>query len=363
MENYSYKPKLDDLKQEKKLLYFGLDFLIINIMESRRGIGSKAMSFIDSIFNYPHNTTNTNHVGDFAWADTTKTVSIDYVDSKNGEAAQIHYREHFIFRIIRIDNQNWRRDLHYEYKYRIEFYGTFFNLVRMKEFSISDFMAIFMKDIQENMLKLSVGRSDICADMSCFTTKDIEQGIKGDPAHRKKITHFNINPSTNIPESFYYGKNSKTWFARAYDKKLDSIVKGKAGLYSDYFQYENATRLELEIHSCSEYGLSLANCLNNEFLWAVCRKLLDSKYVKWRICKFINQELIRSGFNKFDYTKLDKMPVTLPMRKYVKRLLTMAFNFEKRYGQDILEIFDRELPLMRNDSNHKKLKYSHNPLQ
>lgn len=333
------KPKTWTAKDVKELLHFGPDFLRINLKQ-KEGEKSRSISFLDAIFSMPHNTSNSNTFDDFVWADTSEEVRIIFTDGKMGEVAQIYKQGEFIFRVVLVDRV-WAKNLHYEYKYRLDCYGIFFALERQKLLSVETFLDIFIKDDRERKIDSSVSREDICSDFSGYTTNSVFRGIRGSKKHRKKSSNLATDPITGLHETIYYGdpKEADRWFLRIYNKLLDIKYKKKEKFYFEYFDHAIVTRLEEEIRSdsCKDYGITLQNCLNREYLWGVYIKLLDNQFVKWKIVAFLERELKKKFFAKSLIERREHMPIPLEQTDYGRRIVSQLLSFEDRYNANAVD--------------------------
>jgi len=331
--NETNKPSSADLKTEKKLLHFGLDYLILNIC-SKADTNSETAQFLNAIFSMDHNTTNSNTIGNFVWAESMQEVRIIFSESPDGEVAQIHQGEHYLFQIAQIDHKSpkWK-NTNYQYKYRVQFYGDFFNQARREVFDSNDFFEIFLKDIETSQVINSLSRIDICADIACIRPEEIYKGVKG--THLKLFSEFGKSKKTGEMETFYYGKKlaNSSWFIRCYDKLADSRKKRKEKLYKDYFFYKNVTRIEAEMKSDTlrAYQVNLLKIQDINFIWSIYARLLKTKYNSWAILPFLKRELKKWGFKKIPLEKRNHQIIPLEREQYAKRLLSTSETFFERY--------------------------------
>ena len=343
-----------DLKTEKKLLYFGADFLNINICDIK-DTNTKIFHFLQAVFSISHNTTNANSTNAFEWGNKGQEVEITFSDSIMGEAAEIRQGKNYLFRVINI-SKDWAKPLNYKYLFRIECYGTFFNLIRLKKLYFEDFFSSFLEEIKTRNITHSVSRIDICADIAGISPKQIKRGISG--TRLRKFSDIEKDFKTGEMETFYYGKKggSKTWHARVYNKKEDCRAKKKEFLYKDYFEYEKVTRTELEIHSeaCKEWQVSFLNCLNTEYLAGVFRKLLITKYMTWKIANYVNKELKKMNYQSLKIDRrIQNKRIPLTQEQYATRLKNTADNFYERYEENPIDYLCEELdPVMVQGSKY-----------
>ncbi len=331
------KPLSELLIVERKLLHFGLDYLTLNICK-KDDQKNRSEPFLAKVFAVPHDTDNTNVYYDFEWGDLSLPFRLIFSESPDGEVAQFHLEQEYLFQVAKIDPEKpkWK-NTGYKYRYRLQFYGAIFNATRRGEIVYTSLFPIFLGDINNGLVSHSVSRVDICADISGFTPRQIKKGIKG--SHRKRMSILGENPKTGEFETFYYGDKSRdrnTWFARAYDKLADSRVKRKERFYSDYFQFEKVTRIELEVHSdtCRLFELNLAKVLDLAILWAVLKGLMKTKYNSWDILRFLEKQRVIYDFESVFLEKVIKKSIPLQREDYAKRFLSMSDNFGERYGED-----------------------------
>lgn len=327
----------DHFKTEKKLLHFGLDYLTLNLCK-KGDIGNQTEILLRGIFKLPHDTDNTNVYYGYEWENFEFPLMITFSESPDGEIAQFHLNDEYLFQVCRVDWEKPRwKNTKYRYKYRLQFYGAFFNGARRGNFIIQPFFSGFIEDVQSGAVSHSVSRVDICADVSGYTPKEIKEGIKG--TRLKRMSMLNEDADTKQFQTFYYGdkrRDRSTWFARVYDKLVDSRNKGKEKFYADYFQFERVTRIELEIHSdtCRLFKLDLVQVLKNKCLWGVMDGLFRTKYYSWHILQFLKDQRLIYDFESVFMKKEIKPSIPLEREEYAMRFLSMAMRFEEKYGQD-----------------------------
>jgi len=345
-----------DLKDEKKLLHFGLDYLTLNLIKEKDSI-SETEEFLRSIFLLPHDTDNTNVFYDFKWDQFEHPLTIYFSDTHEGQVAGFNLNNLYLFQVCEID---WEKPVwantNYRYRYRLQFYGALFNEARKGDLEYMSLFTKFLNDVERRLISHSISRSDICADFSGFTPLQIKKGVKG--TRRKKMNSLEEDPDTGQIETFYYGNKKKdrnTWLVRAYDKLADSRAKHKEKLYSDYFQYKSVTRLEFEIHSDTIrlFGLDLKQALNSKCQWGVLEGLMKTKYNYWEILKFLKRERVIYDFESVFMEKKIKKSIPLSREEFAKRFLSKAYKFEDKYGED------PAVYLMKNDIQFRKNVYNY----
>ena len=331
--------------RERRLLYFGLDMLILNICRFNDSYSRQAR-FIDGIFAVSHNWTNTNEIGEMDWPSvlTNETgdhpwegngpkINIVFSPSPDGEVAQVFSGGEYIFQILKVNHTSphWM-NTRYDYKYRVTFYSKFFNACRRGDFGLDDFFGAFKGD--EKCL-MSVSRIDVCADVAHISVKEVLDGIRG--THLKRVTKYEEDMATGELETFYYGRRSvgNNGFVRVYDKLEDSRKKKKEKLYREYFQIGQVTRIEAEMKSgvCSG-NANLENVKDLKFLWSLFAGFIKDKYKSWKIYPFLEGEMRKMGFERMVFEKKVGERFELSQERAAKRLGTGAIGFFDRYKEN-----------------------------
>lgn len=336
---------------EKKLLDFGLDYLIFSVCQENDRI-TKVAKFIDGIYNRSHNTTNQNTIRNFEWPGMEEHFHVIFSDSYDGEVIQFHWEEEYFFQIAKIDYSRppWSNlNNKHKYKYRIQFYGDLFNALRNGRFDYRGLLTLFTED---NEVISSITRLDLKTDISNVSVKEISDGIKG--GRLKKVNEFEKDKKTGEMETYYYGKRSKNddWFARIYDKLAEARKDGHEKHYADYFQFERVTRLELEIRGniCKTYKVDLKNIQDPNFLWSLYAGLLKTKYNWWKILPFLKRKMKKYGFHKRKLEKRIHKPIPLGREVFAKRLVSWAMNFFKRYDINPIFYLFQQLPDLQDEA-------------
>jgi hypothetical protein len=136
-----------------------------------------------------------------------------------------------------------------------EIFGKELNLILENPISRIDYrIDFFYKDSSEiiKMEDVVEYRSDSKGRKYALDEKDYRdhQNILFQRLIENKPIHYDIKTSFREGD-FQNGrtvgnKRNKSLFIRCYEKLIDSISKGKALLYNDYFLYKNVFRLEIE---------------------------------------------------------------------------------------------------------------------
>jgi hypothetical protein len=94
------------MNNTQELLYFGLDYLIVNIGGYKEQ--SKAVHFLDSIFSLSHNSTNASTIHNFVWFDSLIDVSLHFGENirKTDQVVYVHHGRDPIFAIEKISENS-----------------------------------------------------------------------------------------------------------------------------------------------------------------------------------------------------------------------------------------------------------------
>ena len=343
--NSFIKTKKINFNHEKKLLHFGLDYIVLNLHITSDPV-SQSYLFLNSIFKTPHNTTNSNSLEDFAWGDTKEKVNIFFIDTPQGEGVDVIYNGIKIIRIVKV-SKKWAKNIRYKYSYLIDYYGNFFALERNKLINTNNFYSVFINDIKNKKITSSISRIDICSDLAGFTTKDIFNKCQG----VNNLTTTRIAEKNGIPETIYFGKKTSNnkGVVRAYNKKIEVSAKsGKKKYFFDYFLYEYVTRLEAEIKSnyCKKFNITFEKIFDNSFLFSLYVNFLNNKSRKFKISKFIEKELKNRGYQKMiiDIKNINQGK-TLAFETYRQKFKNIIITVCEVYAKDPIEeiINDNEL--------------------
>ncbi len=337
---------------EKDILYFGLDYLRLNIGDiSESKSKHKSIQFLDAMFKYPHNHENTDRLENFVWADTGEIVEVVFREIDMGEVAEINPpNAAMAFRIIKI-SPKWAKNIEYKYRYQIDCYGKFFHSHRQKILDINDYLGIFIDEVK---LPISISRVDICVDIVGVSPTDIRNCVAMN-GNSKNWSFIKADKDSSNAQTIYYGdptSSNNTWFARIYNKTEDCIKKGKIKGYEEYLNKEEVTRLELEIHTgtCDKYQISIPEILDKNVAWGIFYQLLyKERSPKWAIAKKLNTIFRKQGFKKYVVTRKELSKKTLARLKYLKRTTSMMSNSTKTYGQSAFLYLQNHLEFIKEE--------------
>lgn len=163
----------------------------------------------------------------------------------------------------------------------------------------------------------SINRLDICFDIPVSTKTALRR-------YTSKLSKGATIYDNDKIETQYIGKksNCKRHFIRVYDKLLDIQVKKKFAEYLHYFNYQNVTRIEVEMHTktIKRYGI------NPEMLYNLKNKELESIFLD--LCK--NKQntnfpiLEKYSLNYKEFEKINEAPESMTQLKYVKQFEAYA---------------------------------------
>lgn len=328
---------------KRGFLAFGIDHLTINIglknFASPEDLQSlevyKLFQFLNS---QGLNDTNTSDLHDIYWDSFGKEIDVfcDYSPYRN-ISYSIHVGRYRIMRIEYVPTESTlKQSLHYKYDYRITFYGTLFALSRIKKLDHFDFINPFLRDSLNDFVRHSISRIDLACDVFGITPSSVLKGLIGTKEKQKKVSKINENQKTKEVETIYYGKGSgNDWCARFYNKLLDIAKKGKEKLYPDYLDYETVTRIEIECKSpvAQRFKLSLEDVYNIPHLFSIYKQHLETKYSKFKIIDFIDQEFKKLGYQEIKAEKTQLSYENYSKIERIKRLKKSIEKFKEDYEE------------------------------
>jgi len=339
--------------KERKLLFFGVDYLTINLIRSDDyGFENKSRVFkiFNTFFGLPHNTSNADEYSDINWCD--HDVDLAFKEYKKGQAIEISLEGRHVITIIKIDPESGMGKIS-PYLYRVEFRGRLFNMARIGKLEIEPFLKDFLWDYENKHIAFNISRLDICADLAGFLPNDIDGGFTSSD----DISRSYLVKKKDGTETIYFGKGGRKKI-RAYNKLIEANKHGKKADYLDYFQHENVTRLEVELkaESCKKFGIKPADIYDRDKIFSIYSRALNTKKTEFRIMKFIEKELKEVGVKKMniDMNSIDKHPL-LSFCKYNKRFLKQAVKIRDIYElnpiiillSDKQYLFDKEIEEFR----------------
>jgi len=330
---------VSEKRPEKRLLHFGLDYAVLNIgyIENRN---STSLRFCDAIFSFPHNDTNAAEITDFVWGDSAVSVSVHFSHSGDGDQIAFIFQNKDKIAVIQkvTSRSQLRVRLGYKYDYRISFYGAFWSLVRLQKIVVEDFLGFILRDVESGNVRHSLSRLDLCGDIANISPNEIIDGIRGDPQHKKKLTIYGQSHDKNDAETIDYGRKRTAWFARVYNKLIETAKKGKQRYFPDYFEHEKqVTRLEVQLNSAplQQYKIELKDLLSIERLFSLYVEHLRTKYVTWSILPFIHREMMKNGFKAIPLRSHKLTYSVLSKDRYFQRTETMVRRCAERWEKNI----------------------------
>ncbi len=155
--------------------------------------------------------------------------------------------------------------------YSLDFYSSYFRIPYLRS---------FYRQFREKYGKYGrVSRLDIACDLAISMQDFVDAGWG---TSFKELNKYRESTKTGVPQSIYFGTKdikNKRHLIRVYDKKADTIAKGKFHLFKDYFTYDHVIRIETEIRStsCRELGLTDVDAFDTKALESVFRTLCLNK--------------------------------------------------------------------------------------
>lgn len=216
-----------------------------------------------------------------------------------------------------------------------EFKGAFFYTEGVKD--------MFNKFINLFGLVMTVGRCDLCMDVSASTNQVIDHCVT------KAVFSSEFNDRDKI-ETKYLGRKShnQRHFIRVYDKRLDSQDKKKFKYFMNYLKLPVVTRIELQINSlsCKRYGVTPKNILelynasvseiDNCYLWSNVMRECCFNYYQTCFeleCVPVICEKVYTGEISDDGEVIDRI-------RYLKRFINHADKLHEM-GFDVVKMLQK----------------------
>ncbi|MFH1670209.1 MAG: hypothetical protein ABIA92_01340 [Patescibacteria group bacterium] len=287
-----------------ELLYFGADYLVLNLLALVHETDTKSLGFIGLLFGTEDD--------EITWADSELKL-IKTLSEKRKGIRTLYFKlgRHNLFAIEEVcEDSLLKLNLGYKYDYRLSFYGAFFCAVRLGLVILDDVFGLIREDIRHSRVLHSISRLDVCADIWHVETVDVLHGVEIlSPDKAKKFSFFSADKSLSQVETIYYGTTPVDWQARIYNKSLEITKEdkkrnkpSKEDLFPDYFDYSPPiTRVEVEMRgACREYEIDLEQSLDIEVQLGLFLKKLDGKYCKWAIAEFVCLAMRDRGFGPWE---------------------------------------------------------------
>lgn len=245
-------------------------------------------------------------------------TSVTYLETKTLRILQFYSGNYHVLTLV----QYMDVGLITTVSYSMTFEGTFFAIPELLTFLIT-FTSRFEKS-------LSVSRIDIALDCN----------IKTNVLWKWKKTQFkkdNVYRSDSNIQTFYLGRklNNKKYFIRVYDKRIDSMSKGKFVLFRHYLKEKIVTRIEVEIHTITIKVLNItpqailgylnANIIGDENGVRILEQWFASLCVNEQgTCFYSLRHLSFNNCEKLVTAKFTGRSKEIEQHRYVRVFLTMA---------------------------------------
>lgn len=290
----------------KEIVRFDLDFakMIFN--------SEKEYPFLDSLFwglSANSNITSLNFFG----------INFDcmLIQNANMDVLILNYNSVPVIHVEKIKDTGIIKKI----SHTVIFYGLFF--------MIEDIQEIFPKFLKKYSDQ-KITRIDLALDIPEEINAFLKKGIK---TRYKKSTRFGENLKTKEVETVYFGAKgctNKRHFIRVYNKLKDTEKKSKMQYYLPYFEFDNVTRIELQMNSlsCNLYDIKPLDLLNKKRLTDLfhsCCINPNATFFK-ALSKYKLDENCRSGFL---VPRRIKKSEILDQMRYAKTFLA--------YGQTLFE--------------------------
>lgn len=316
----------------RKLLFFGCDYLVVNVGNSSDRPASQILRLLDQFFGIGHDTDNACELNDVDLGGCL--FNGFFVDTPKGQSLQLMYNNYKAIDIVRTEDSPWAQTINYKYCYRMSFYGAFFRLVEQKEL---DPAAIFESLFTDESTTYSVSRIDVAFDIANMTVRQIANTV---PKYKgRKNNMFGVEEETGEIETYYVGRTDSSnsrHYVRIYDKLLEAVTKRKVSLHANYLDYKSVTRLELEVRaqSCSNFGVEPLHALSLSALFEIVRKVLQNRSTKWGIMKYLEKAVEKYELSPVELVPRIKNPEPLGRTEYFNRWYAMAITLYRDWGYD-----------------------------
>lgn len=228
-------------------------------------------------------------------------------------------------------------------------------------FYVPDLQRFFSKFWRHVGFKGRVTRLDLALDLLCRPEEVTNAGYVTQFPRGAK---FGFDERTGECETRYFGdkaSKNKRHLIRIYDKLKDSQAKEKLKLFGHYFQFDNVTRLEVEIRSltCKELNILATQIGDVDFLESLFRTLvINPNGTHFKALEHLD-------FSRTQKIKVNRDNVEVQMSRLQssKRLLGMATNLHTAGAEPInylIEQFTRAGVYQNPKSLHKLQKAVHN---
>ncbi|GEM_PF-2020821 len=265
------------------------------------------------------------------------TFNLTFRGDKQKQIIDFYHGPYHVFCLVKyLENS-----ISYTVPYSFTFYGTYF--------SVHEIQNCLLTFLERNHLFMTVSRIDIAVDTN-VTTETLWQWkrtqFKADRVYRK-------NGHT---ETFYLGekKNNKKFFIRVYDKKIDSLAKGKFTLFHHYLEEEVVTRIEAQINILTAKNLQItpaaileyskANIEGDDLRLAVIEHWFSALCMNEQGTFFYSLRGV--CFTKADHlmpTKFSGRSAAVDKYRYVRILRSYALRLHG-WGFNVRSYIDENLP-------------------
>ena len=237
--------------------------------------------------------------------------------------------------------------------YSLDIYGSAFYIPELQQF-----FSQFWRHIGCHG---KVTRLDLACDVMCTPKQFLDAGYV---TQFPKGSKYGLNEKTGDCETRYFGEKkpkNKRHLIRVYDKLLDSQGKQKTKLFSHYFQFENVTRIEVEIRSttCKSLKITPYKLGDYDFLESTFKTLAINP------SGTCFNALIGFDMANVAKLKLDRKNTDVPMSSLQRsnRFLGMAINLHESNADPVGFLIDKfaKMGIYQNPIDLKKLtKATHN---
>ncbi len=294
---------------KSKYLYFGLDFLRLNFKSSYKNIR------FDNYFSGLSANSNFKTVDWFGL-----TFNCTFTQTGNKKILIFNYNDFPVF----VLEEFLDGGINTHTSYVIQFYSAFFYI---KELDL--FLFAFLNYYGRYCY---ITRFDIALDVPLSISDFVSKGYS---TKFRKGAKFGLNENTGEFETWYLGAkgcSNKKHFIRIYNKLLDSKKKSKMMLFWQYFDFEDVTRIEVQVNSqsCSVFGAIPDNITDINFLGSVFKSCAVNKsgtiFNHLEDLDFINSSSLIAYKKPKKSDIIDKLSYAKTMLGYAQTLLDQGFD-------------------------------------
>jgi hypothetical protein len=272
-----------------------------------------------------------------------QSFDLTFRNDEQKRMINFYYGPHNVFCLLQYLDGGICRSVPYSFT----FYGTYF--------ALPDIQGCLVAFLDWN-IPLAVSRVDIAVDTNVPT----------ESLWKWKNTQFrknNVYRDGESIETFYLGQkqNNKKFFIRVYNKKLDSLNKGKIFLFHQYLAEETVTRIEAQINILTVKALDItrdkisryaqATIAGDESGLSILEEWFSALCMNEQGTYFYNLKGVQmSKSERLLSTKFTGRSSYVERSRYVKVFLSYAKRLHG-FGMDVRGLIDEHVPPFGTGSN------------